>query len=94
MLAFQVDGIELSIAVAALAVTWVFLSFVVYLLWYRFFKERVVKLTGPLYKAVMILAFAILVALLLFAAYFSLVHSSLEATYRFPADLTYKYLAG
>jgi hypothetical protein len=94
MMDLRIDGVELGVAVFLLAVKWVFISAFAYLLWYRFFRERLVKVTGPLYKAVMILAFAVLVALLLFALFFSQTHSSIEASYRFPAEITYKYLSG
>jgi hypothetical protein len=94
MFEVRADGMELGAAVGFLAAVWVFFSLFVYLLWYRFLKEKLVKLTGPLYKAVMIVAFALLVALLLFAVFFSQTHSSFEATYKFPADVAYNYLSG
>ena len=93
MMSLQIDGAELGVAVAFLALIWVFLSLFVYLIWYRFLREKIVKLTKPMLKAAMIIAFAVLVALLLFAVFFGQTHSSFEATYTFPADLTYRYLA-
>jgi hypothetical protein len=94
MLQLRIDGAELGVTVGFLAVVWVFFSLFVYLLWYRFLRERIVKLTNPMLKAVMIIAFALLVALVLFAVFFSQTHSSFEATYKFPADLAYNYLSG
>ncbi len=94
MLELRVDGVELGVAVALLAVNWVFLSLFAYLAWHRFLKDKLVKLTSPMLKAAMIVAFALLVALLLFAVYFSQTHGSFEAAYGFPADFTYRYVAG
>ncbi|MFH0862699.1 MAG: hypothetical protein V1875_06705 [Candidatus Altiarchaeota archaeon] len=88
------DGVELGAAVGLLAIVWVFASLFAYLLWYRFLRERIAKITSPILKAAMIVAFAVLVALVMFALFFSQTHSSFEATYRFPLDLTYDYLSG
>ena len=94
MMEIRFDGMELGVVVGFMALVWVFFSLLVYLLWYRFLRDKLIKLTNPLYKAVMIIAFALLVALILFAIFFSQTHSSFEATYKFPANLTYKYLSG
>jgi hypothetical protein len=93
MLTLRIDNIELGAVIGFLALMWVFFSLFVYLLWYRFLRERLVKLTTPIYKAVMIVAFAILVALLMFALFFSQTQSSFEATYKFPLQVTYNYLS-
>jgi len=93
MLNLKIDGIELGVAVGILALIWVFFSLFVYLLWYRFLKDRIVKLTNPMLRVAMIIAFAFLVALILFAAFFSQTHSSFEIIYKFPANLIYKYLS-
>ena len=93
MLTLKIDGVELGTAIGLLSVLWIFVSLFVYLLWYRFLKEKLVMITKPIYQAVMILAFAILLALSLFAVFFSLTNSSFELNYIFPLDLTYEYLS-
>ncbi|MBD3388946.1 MAG: hypothetical protein GF416_07665 [Candidatus Altiarchaeales archaeon] len=93
MLTLKIDGVELGVAVGLLAVLWVFVSLFIYLLWFRFLKEKMVRITEPMYKAVMIIAFSLLIALMLFALFFSQTQSSFEVNYIFPLDLTYKYLS-
>ena len=93
MLTLKIDGMEIGAAVGLLAAIWVFVCLFIYLLWYRFLKEKLVTITKPIYKAVMIIAFAFLIALILFAFFFSQTQSSFEVNYMFPLDLTYKYLS-
>jgi hypothetical protein len=90
MIEFSIYGLELGIGVGVLAVLWLGITVLVYLLWYRFLHETI-KRGNPIVKAATVILLAGFLTLIVLAVFFALVNHKLTATYTFPTELIYGF---
>ncbi len=82
---------ELGLAVAMAAVKWLISILILYLLWFRFLKEKVIKPGNAILKVAAIIFLAVFLSLLIMGGFFMSVQHTLEVSYEFPAAFVYRF---